>query len=129
MGRFRLKKIDEIVGKISFYMLIKDKICLFEEFEKVIIRESTFKSELDTIQTRMIQISNLVSMPDTKLKDITHNKDPYKNYEIKTKNLRVYYFKDFEGNIIVIGGKKSTQKKDIKKFKNILKEYYINSEK
>ena len=50
----------------------------------------------------------------------------FKQYEFKTKNLRVYAFHDkSNGRIIVLGGKKGTQKKDIKRFRLILENYNL----
>jgi putative component of toxin-antitoxin plasmid stabilization module len=75
----------------------------------------------------MMQISNLQSLPATKYKPLKGCKDAYTEYEIKTENLRVYLFKEEKtGSIIVCGGKKSTQQKDIQRFRN-LKQSYIAS--
>lgn len=76
-----------------------------------------------TVQTRMLEISDLKSLPEKKFKDITPYNEKVKEYEIKTNNLRVYLIKDVKGKLIIIGGKKTTQKKDIKKFRNLKKEY------
>lgn len=126
MPVYSLKKIDEIGGKIVFYKLVKDDICLFDDFENQIESEGTYKAELNTIQARLIQIANLKTLPKTKYKDITPDKESVKEYEIKTENLRVYLFRDPRGHIVVLGGKKSKQKKDIKKFRNMKKEYLNN---
>jgi len=123
MARFTLRKIDEIDGRIAIYMLIKDSVCFYQEFEAQILRDGTYINELDKIQTRLIDISNLKSLPETKFKDITPEKELVKEYEIKTQNLRVYLFKDLKGHIIVLGGKKTNQKKDVKKFRNLKREY------
>ncbi|MCX6162792.1 MAG: hypothetical protein NTV87_15845 [Ignavibacteriae bacterium] len=102
---------------------MKDGVCFFDDFEKQIEREGTYNGELDTIQARMMQISNLQTLPKEKFKDITPGKDAVKEYEIKTKNLRVYLIKDVHGSVVVLGGKKANQKSDIKKFRNLKKGY------
>ena len=63
----------------------------------------------------------------TKFRDITPKNASNKEYEIKTHHLRVYLFHDKNiGRVIVCGGKKGTQKADIKHFRNIKKEYFNN---
>lgn len=57
-------------------------------------------------------------------KRIAVKSDPLSLYEIKTADLRVYLFRDPNGAIVVLGGKKSTQVRDIKRFRNVAKEYY-----
>ena len=53
--------------------------------------------------------------------------DLHKDYEIKTKNLRLYFFKDEGlGQIIVLGGMKGSQKKDINRMREIKYEYFKN---
>jgi len=126
MPVYSLKKIDEIDGKIVFYKLVKDTVCLFDDFEYQIENESTYKGELNTIQTIMIQISNLKTLPIEKYRNITPKKESIKEYEIKTKNLRVYLFKNMKGQIVVLGGKKTNQKSEIKRFRNMKKDYLNN---
>ena len=125
MYTFALIEIEEINGKLIIYKLLVDGVCPFEEFEKEIENEGNLKSELITIQTRLNDIADLKSLPETKFRDITPKKEKNKEYEIKTCNLRVYLFHDKKtGRIIVCGGKKGTQKEDIKHFRKIKKEYF-----
>jgi putative component of toxin-antitoxin plasmid stabilization module len=50
-----------------------------------------------------------------------------KEYEIKTRNLRVYMIhEEKSGRIIVTGGKKTSQKKDIRHFRNLKASYLKN---
>ena len=67
--------------------------------------------------------------PSMNLK-ITLKHNPYdrgfpREYEIKTRHLRVYAIEQEGGKIIVIGGTKANQKKDQAKFRSI-KEKYIS---
>lgn len=127
MPIFALHQIDEITGQIKFYKLHVDGTCEFDDFEAEIEKEGNLAKELLKIQTRMLQVSNLQSLPETKFRRLKGCKDAYTEYEIKTDNLRVYLFKEEKtGNIIVSGGKKGTQKKDIPHFRN-LKVAYIKS--
>ena len=125
MYTFALNEITEIKGKLKFFKLLVDGTCEYDEFEKEIINEGNLKRELTTIITRMHEIADLKSMPQNKFKDITPKKDNNKEYEIKTKHLRVYLFHEKNtGRVIVYGGKKGTQQADIKHFRNIKKEYF-----
>lgn len=81
--------------------------------------------ELIQVQARTQQLSDLKSMPKEKHKDITSQNDSVKEYEIKTKHLRIYLFHDKEnGRVIVTGGKKIKQKKNIVHFRKIKDEYF-----
>lgn len=122
---FALQEIDEIRGKLKIFKLLIDDSCEYDEFEKIIETEGNLKSELKTIITRLHEIADLKSLPKTKFKDITPKNDLNKEYEIKTHHLRVYLFHEkITGRVIVCGGKKGTQKEDIKHFRKIKKEYF-----
>lgn len=72
-------------------------------------------------------MAELKSLPDTKFKDITPEKEKIKEYEVKTKHLRVYLLHDVpNGRVIVCAGKKTSQKKDIKHFREVKKRYLEN---
>lgn len=75
----------------------------------------------------MNEVANIRTLPDTKFKDVTPEKEKVKEYEFKEGNLRVYAIKKFGGKIIVIGGYKNRQKKDFRTFRS-LKEQYLNQE-
>ena len=114
MINFATKLISEIDGKIKFYKLIKDGKCEFDEFYSQIQKTSNLNKELVNMQVVMQQISDMEMLPKTKFRNLTPSKETIKEYEIKTKNLRVYLFHDeYKGRIIVCGGKKTTQKKDL----------------
>lgn len=124
MAEFKLEKIEEIEGKIAFYKLLVNESCEFDEFWEEIKEDGNLSKELAQIQSRMEDVSNLKRLPKTKFRDITPKTEKVKEYEIKTKNLRVYLIKEnHTGKIIILGGKKSTQTKDIKRFRRIKKSY------
>lgn len=129
MAKFTLEEISEIKGVIKFYYLIIDGVNGYKEFENAIIAEGKWDHELNSIQAIMEQVTDRKSLTEKKFKDITPKKDSVKEYEIKSKNLRVYLFHEKrKGRIIVVGAKKypKSQNKDILKFRRIKKEY-INS--
>lgn len=124
MNNFVIEKIKEISGRISFFKLSKNGVSEFDEFVKEIKNEHKYSAEILRIQIIMQQVSDLNMLPDNKFKELKGRKSNVKEYEIKTRNLRVYLFhEEHTGKIIVTGGKKTSQKKDIKHFRNLVNEY------
>ena len=132
MHTFALKRIEQIKGKIGFFKLEIDGVCEFDEFCKT-LEEKKEGSKLRTIYAIMESASNISPsrLPGTKYKELEgrHRGDDVKEYEIKKKPYRVYMFRDDEGNIIVFGGIKNNQKKDITRFRSIKKEYFLSKAK
>ena len=129
MNTFALQKIEEIVGRLEVFKLTVDGECEYDSFEREIEAEGSYLSELTTIQVRLQEMAELKSLPDTKFKDITPEKEKVKEYEVKTKHLRVYLFHDVpNGRVIVCSGKKTSQKKDIKHFREVKKRYIENKQ-
>jgi hypothetical protein len=128
MPIFALQEIEEIKGKIKFFLLTIDGESQYEAFEAQIQAEGNLNRELITVQVRMQEMAEMRHpMPNTKCRDLTPKKDPVKEYELKTKHLRVYLIhEEHKGRIVILAGKKGTQPKDIKKFRK-LKEAYLNS--
>jgi putative component of toxin-antitoxin plasmid stabilization module len=125
MTKFVLTNIDEIVGRIKIFKLLINNHCEYDEFEKQIETEGTYSSELVTIQARLQNIAEGKLLPKEKFRNITPKKELVKEYEIKTRHLRVYLFhEERTGRVIVCGGKKITQQKDMKHFRRIKKEYF-----
>ncbi|HKK59727.1 MAG TPA: hypothetical protein VJ937_09625 [Salinivirga sp.] len=128
MTRYSLHKIDAIEGKQQFYKLGIDNKCQFDEYEEEIENNGQYEEELASIYANMEDVANNKLLPNTKFKDITKGKSKVKEYEFKTKHLRVYAIKHPDGKLIIFGGYKNQQKKDIRKFRSIknayLKTYY-----
>jgi len=125
MSKFALKYIDEIAGRLRIFKLLVNNHCEYDEFERQIESEGSYASELVTIQTRLQEIADGKLLPKEKFRNITSKKELVKEYEVKTRHLRVYLFHEEKtGKVIVCGGKKITQKKDINHFRRIKKEYF-----
>ncbi len=122
MPTFALKEIKAVKGKQTFYKLVKDNKCHFDIFEEKMLK-TQFAGEVGKIYAYMERIADGESMPADKFKDITPSNESVKEYEIKTKNLRVYLTKTEDGKIVIIGGKKNTQKSDLRKFRSLKKQY------
>jgi len=128
MNTFALQKIEEIAGRLEVFKLTENGKCEYDDFERGIEAEGTYISELTTIQVRLHEMAELKSLPETKFRDITpSNKEKVKEYEVKTKHLRVYLIHDVpNGRVIICAGKKTSQKKDIKHFREVKKRYLEN---
>ncbi len=124
MNKFALKQIEEIVGRLKIFKLLVNNRCEYDEFERQLETEGSFASELVTIQTRLQEIADGKLLPKEKFRNITPKKGLVKEYELKTRHLRVYLFhEENTGKVVVCGGKKTTQPKDINHFRRIKKEY------
>lgn len=127
MSTFVLKKLEAVVGKQQFFELVVDNNCQFDDYCEAIKKNNQYYQELLKIFTLMNLVSQLKMLPQTKFKDITPNKELVKEYEFKTKHLRVYAFHiEHSGKIVAYGGYKNTQKDDISKFRSY-KSRYIKS--
>ncbi len=125
MKEYSLNKIEEIDGKQVFYKLEIGGVCQFDEYVNEIIRDGQYIDEYASLIANMEDIANLKLLPKTKFRDITlSKKDKVKEYEFKTKHLRVYAIKNDAGKLILLGGYKNSQKKDINKFR-ALKDSYL----
>lgn len=123
MSIFALKRIEAIDSKQTVDKLIINDKCQFDEFEDEILKHKKYKSQIGMIYAYLEYISNGETLPATHFKDITPENEKVKEYEFKTKHLRIYAIKKRNGKIIILGCYKNNQKKDISKFRAIKKRY------
>lgn len=124
MNEYTLIRIEAIEGTQTFYKLKANGQCQFDEYEEEIRSSGQYIDELESIYAYMEEVANNKLLPKTKFRDITlNNKDAIKEYEFKSKHLRVYAIKGNNGKIIVLGGTKNAQKKEIKRFRSIKRDY------
>lgn len=129
MPKFAVEKIKEIDGKVNFFKLLIDGVWLYDSFCANLTEEGGYDSELRKVQALMQEVSEMKSLPQTKGKPLKGNSNSVKEFEIKTKTLRIYLIhEENTGKIIVLGGKKTTQNKDITRFRGIVTQY-LNSKK
>jgi len=122
--KFVLLRINEIEGRLAFFKLEINGRCAFDDFILECRHSGGLESELIKIQAIMQQVSDLKTLPIEKYKDITPTNDLIKEYEIKTRHLRIHMFHErLSGRVIVLGGKKTSQKKDIVQFRAIKKNF------
>ena len=66
---------------------------------------------------------DLSPVPGTIYHPISDGTDGIREYEFKSKHLRVYAFAKPDGKTVVTGGKKNTQRKDIKRLRELKKQF------
>lgn len=121
MSKFALHKIDTIKGKQEVCQVSINGVKELDRFEEELSKSSTYMSELRTIFTYIQHLAENRTLPEAKFKDITPKKEIVREYEFKSKHLRVYAIQKKGGKIIVLCGYKKDQKEDIKRFR-LLKE-------
>jgi len=122
---FAAEKIKTICGKTHpFKKLYYNGLCYFEKFEEKLEDKRLIK-EYKQIITYIDQYSEGVNLPANKRRVI--NCSEIKNaqlWEFKKGSIRIYYFEYESENIIVSGGYKKDQKRDIDRFVSIVKKYF-----
>lgn len=121
MSKFALIEIDAVVGKQQFHKLEIDGVCPFDEFEKGLSKQ--YKSELIGIYQRMNAIANLKPLPYDKFHFYDDGENGVREFEFKSKHLRVYGITQKNGKIIIMGGTKAKQKEEQSTFRKIKNEY------
>ena len=124
MSTFALEEIEAVKGKQAFHKLVIDGECPLDKFELEI--EACYRSELTGIYSIMNQVANLKSVPHTKFHFFDKTKGEYREFEFKSKHLRIYGVTQADGKVIITGGTKAAQEKDVTLFRK-LKNDYINS--
>lgn len=129
MPNFALRKIEAIKGRQQFDKLVIDNRCPFDEFEAGL--EELYKSEMAGIYHYMQDVADLKSIAEDKFhfydKDKKQRrKDGVREFEFKSKHLRVYGITKPNGKIIITGGTKAKQKMEQNEFRK-LKKLYLES--
>ncbi|MDG1403875.1 hypothetical protein [Polaribacter sp.] len=105
--------------KISVYELCKNDENLFESFLNEIEKDGNLFSNAASAIRIIEDTANLNRRPRTKFRLIEGHKLKCKVYEAKSGIVRVYLFhEEKKGRIIVSGGLKDNQTKDIKNIKD-----------
>jgi len=100
MKEYSLNKIEEIDGKQVFYKLEIEGVCQFDEYVKEITKDGQYVEEYTSLIAIMEDVANNNLLPKTRFRDITiSKKEKIKEYEFKTKHLRVYAIKNEAGNL------------------------------
>lgn len=74
----------------------------------------------------MEYLGNNGSLPKTKFRVVTPTGEKVKEYEFKSKHLRIYAIQKMNGKIIILGGYKNKQHKDFLRFRSLKKQLLIS---
>lgn len=108
---------------IVVHELCENGDSLFEKFFEE--NMNVYKAELASIIRIIEETSNLRRYPNTKFREIKDHDLLCKLYEAKSKHLRVYLFhEENTGRIIVSGGLKRDQNRDLRIIIKKIKHYY-----
>jgi hypothetical protein len=130
--RFEIRRIEQTrPGKLRFVQLAKKGICQFDVFLEQLAQEGGYEKEVDKAINFMDQLARLKPLrgeqhhPLGTLKySIGGTMHSVSLYEIKTKNLRIYYFHHPPSTeVVVLMGKKNTQDSDISSFEGLVGQY------
>ena len=120
MSIFALIPFREVCGEVPFFKLVVNGICPIDVFWSEIEMQGNLNGQLINAMAIMDRVAQGLPLPRNKYKNITSSKDPFNLFEVKTRDLRIYLFRKSNGAIVVLGGKKSSQRSDIKRFRNLV---------
>ncbi len=128
MSKYEIKEVPEVSGINKIYKLIINGKCEFDNFIVQITAEGTYTAELDQVQAHLEDLGNNNLIPHNKFKELHRDKgDRIKDFELRTNHLRVYLIREMQRDkLIILAGKKSSQKADLKRLRKIKKDYLIN---
>lgn len=121
MSNFAIEKIEAINGKQKFDQLVINGEKQLDAFERDIANDTSYMSEFITILAYMDMDANGLNIGN-KRKELKGAKG-VKEFEYRTKHLRIYAIQQFNGKIVIVGGYKKDQKKDISRFRFLKKQY------
>ena len=105
--------------------LVRDHKCLVDSFIEELKNDKNKKGCLGGLYAILEDVGNELLLPENKYKRLRgYDKLRYKPYEIRYKEFRLYTIYDHEtGQLLLIGGDKKSQNKDLKRIEQIIKEY------
>ena len=121
MTKFTIERINAISCHQEFDQLVIAGTGQLDIFEKG-LNNTTYQSEFKTLLAYMEYLGNNGSLPKTKFRDVTPKGEKVKEYEFKSKHLRIYAIQKTNGKIIILGGYKINQDKDFSRFRSLKKQ-------
>lgn len=121
---FAIEKLEAVRrnGKVQFFKLIKDGVCWFDDFYEEQMNDARNASDLKKILTIMDYMAETNAiLPKEKFNSIKQGKNVV-GYEFKKNELRVYCLKPTPNVVVVFGGYKKNQEKDVKRLYKIVEE-------
>jgi hypothetical protein len=131
MSKFEIKRISPQNSINTYFKLVKDDECLYDEFRDEINKGGNLRSDLARIGRYIQWDEEGKELPNGSIKPL-HGRDRNDrviDFEFRTNKLRLYFFReDNIGNIIVLGALNDKKKQkggdgDIERMRRIKKEY------
>jgi hypothetical protein len=124
MSNFTIEYIS-LNTKRRIGKLVRDHKCLVASFLEDLKNDKNKKGNLSGIYAILEDVGNELLLPENRYKKLKgYDKLKHKPYEIRYKEFRLYTIFDSEtGQLLIIGGDKKTQTKDLKRIEQIIKEY------
>ena len=134
MPIFELIKLEDELPPypvVAFFKLRIDGKCPYDAFCKELQNSGNQRYALEKIPSILVSLSEGKRVPVAWFKELKHRgkDDPYPDYEIRAKQVRVYLFEDTEkGRIIVLGEVKTekTQQRTIDRMRAIKRDYFAS---
>jgi len=127
MRIFETKLIEQVKGKQVYEKLVVNGECLLDQFESDIQGIPQYVSEFKTLIAYMDLLAKGNNLPITKFREIKGGGISTKRHEFKSKHLRIYALDKPDGKIVILGGYKNTQPKDIRSLNSIVKDYILST--
>lgn len=127
MNIFAKTFLDEFSTPQRIFKLVRNNKCLIDSFLTEIKKDKNLEPELGELYAIIADAADGSLLPPSRYKPLKIAKNlKYQPYEAKTYHLRIYLFHEREsGMIIIIGGKKTEQRQDLKRVEQIIKEYTL----
>lgn len=111
--------------KIDVYELCKNGYSIFRKFFEEVENDGNLMSNLAAAIRIIEDTANLKMRPKNQFRQILGLSLNCKLYEAKSGSIRIYLFHEEKtGRVIVTGGNKDNQEKDIKRIEKIIRDYY-----
>lgn len=122
MPTFALEKLKAIRedGVLSFYKVSMNGICLFDQFLDELLKSKIDERKLKKLYSYMNYMAETnCQLPAKKFNSIKKGQKVF-GYEFKEDDLRIYVIKIDPRVVVVLGGYKKTQPKDLNTLFDIL---------
>ena len=126
MAQSELKHIAEFRTRLKVYELIRNGVNLIDEFREEVLSDSNLAREWYVLVASIEDVANGKMLPITRFRKLKLAKSVKPAlFEVKSKNLRLYLTFDYpHGQILIMGGKKVNQSRDIMKVTRLQREFH-----
>ena len=122
---FVIKLLDEVTGRFPFYKLIKNGKCQFDEFIDQLEKFGNMDTDIEAIFNIINRKANGHDVPPTMFKQL-HGNENVKDFEVRKGAIRIYVAKYLNGYLIILGGLKPDQDRDIDKMRTIKTNFFTS---